>query len=99
MAPELDIVVWAPRAMSITETSILSDRLFETAERNGLFLAKFRMPSLRFGHLWPDVLIDDDHVTLLRSCLMKPEHVLWMDDIWDRLGHSMDDARHQVGID
>ena len=99
MAPELDIMVWAPRAMSITETSILSDRLFETAERNGLFLAKFRMPSLRFRHLWPDVLIDDDHVTLLRSCLMKPEHLLWMDDIWDRLSHSMDDARHQVGID
>ena len=98
MAPELDIVVWAPKAMSITETSLLSNRLFETAERHGLFLAKFRMPSLKVRPLWPDVVFDDDNVTLLRSCLMKPEHLVWMEDIWTRLSMSMDDAHRQGDI-
>ncbi len=95
MAPELDIVVWAPMAMSIIETTLLSEKLFEKAERHGLFLAKFRMSSLKLRSLWPDVVIDDDDVTLLRSCLMKPEHLLWMDDIWKKLSMSMDEARHQ----
>jgi hypothetical protein len=94
MSPELDIVVWAPRAMSITETSLLTDRLFERAERKGLFLAKFKMPSLKLLSLWPDIQNDDDYVTMLRSCLMKPEHLVWMEDIWNRLSLSMDDVHH-----
>ena len=94
MAPELDIVVWAPKAMSISETSLLSERIFEIAEKQGLYLAKFRMSSLKFRSLWPDVVIDDDNVTLLRSCLMKPEHLAWMEEIWKRLSMSMDDVHH-----
>jgi tyrosine decarboxylase/aspartate 1-decarboxylase len=34
---------------------------------------------------WPDVDFDQDRVTCLRSCLMKPEHAAWLDAIWDRL--------------
>jgi hypothetical protein len=41
------------------------------------------------------MVIDDDYVTLLRSCLLKPEHLLWMDDIWKKLSMSVDEARHQ----
>ena len=99
MAPELDIVVWAPKAMSITETSLLSNRLFETAESTRPVSRQvFRMPSLKVRPLWPDVVFDDDNVTLLRSCLMKPEHLVWMEDIWTRLSMSMDDAHRQGDI-
>jgi hypothetical protein len=33
---------------------------------------------------WP-VDWDQDQVSCLRSCLMKPEHLDWIDSIWQRL--------------
>ncbi len=31
---------------------------------------------------WPDVEFDQEMVSCLRSCLMKPEHLAWIDEIW-----------------
>src|SRR5712692_1722613 len=42
--PELDIVVFAPRAESISETSALSRRIFESAARDELHLAVAELP-------------------------------------------------------
>jgi hypothetical protein len=34
---------------------------------------------------WPDVVWDQPTVACLRSCLMKAEHLDWVEEIWVRL--------------
>jgi len=46
-APELDIVVFAPRAASVSETSVLTRKMFEAAAKRGLHLAVAELP-IRF---------------------------------------------------
>src|SRR6266480_4246504 len=43
-APELDIVVFAPRAASVSEASVLSRKMFEAAAKRGLHLAVAELP-------------------------------------------------------
>ena len=33
-------------------------------------------------HHWRGIKKDKEYVTCLRSCLMKPEHKDWVEDIW-----------------
>src|SRR2546423_225138 len=84
-APELDIVVFAPRAASVSETSVLSRKMFEAAAKRGLHLAVAELP-IRF---WEENLRvmkrDRETMTCLRSVLMKPEHLDWVDKIWEEL--------------
>src|SRR5256714_1223463 len=84
-APELDIVVFAPRAASVSEASVLSRRMFEAAAKRGLHLAVAELP-IRF---WEENLRvmkrDRETMTCLRSVLMKPEHLDWVDKIWEEL--------------
>ncbi len=87
-APELDIVVWAPRGASASEVSARSQAVFEAAARADLHLAVATFPRALFPH-WP-LQWDAEHVVCLRSCLMKPEHRDWMDAIWSRLGQATD---------
>jgi tyrosine decarboxylase/aspartate 1-decarboxylase len=82
-APELDIVIWAPKAASAGKASLISDAVFEEAASNGLHMAKANLPRALFEAHWPDLEWDQDFVTCLRTCLMKPEHLDWMDKIWD----------------
>jgi len=70
-APQLDIVVWAPRTGS-------AERIFQEAARRNLHLALARLPGEFFGETQPEVLC-------LRSVLMKPEHEQWIDRIWQIL--------------
>jgi tyrosine decarboxylase / aspartate 1-decarboxylase len=87
--PELDIVVFAPRASTIPETSSLSRKIFTAAAAHGLHLALAELPVAFFPGLTPKLQIDQkdqkDHhtVTVLRSVLMKPEHLDWVDRIWE----------------
>ena len=67
-APQLDIVVWAPKTGS-------AERIFQEAARRNLHLALARLPGEFFGDKQPEVLC-------LRSVLMKPEHEQWIDRIW-----------------
>lgn len=83
--PDLDIVVWAVDGAGASEISSRSEALFKAAARQSLHLATFKYPSTLVGEIWPDVKIDQPDVTLLRSCLMKPEHDQWVDRIWDIL--------------
>jgi hypothetical protein len=78
--PELDIVVWAPRAACVSEISALSRRLFDEAAQRNLHLAVATLPA-RFFAL-DGVACDADTLTCLRSVLMKPEHLAWLDRIW-----------------
>ena len=80
--PELDIVVWAPHARSASEISMLSQTLFDRAAESHLHLALMKLPAQLLKPAWPEVIFDQEEVTCLRSCLMKAEHLEWLDKIW-----------------
>lgn len=88
LPPELDIVVWAPRAESASRISELSRKVFEAAARRNLHLAMANLSGGLLRPWWPEVQWDAPHVTCLRSCLMKPEHLDWV----DRIGAILDEA-------
>ncbi len=92
LPPELDIVVWAPRAESAGEVSRRSKRVFGAAAERGLHLAMANLPSDLLKRWWPDIEWDAPHVTCLRSCLMKPEHLDWV----DRIGTILDESVEEV---
>src|SRR5438128_1698901 len=81
--PELDIVVFAPRAASVSEASFLSRKIFEAAAKRGLHLALAELP-VKF---WRGMQEDGERatVTCLRSVLMKPEHLEWVGRIVELL--------------
>jgi glutamate/tyrosine decarboxylase-like PLP-dependent enzyme len=91
-SPELDIVVFAPKATNVSEASVLSRKIFEAAARRDLHLAVAELP-IRF---WEENLgatkRERETITCLRSVLMKPEHFDWVDRIWDLLSSSADEA-------
>jgi len=89
-APELDIVIFAPRAGGSREISRLSKSLFDAAAARDLHLALFSYPAGLLRDAWPGVDFDGETVTCLRSCLMKPEHQEWVERIWELLGKSLD---------
>lgn len=85
--PETDIVVFAAKAAS---TSLMSQNaldIFKNAEKHHLYLSLFKFPTdkLTLGN----IKVDTEYVTCLRSCLMKPEHLKWIDEIWSRLVASL----------
>jgi len=85
--PELDIVVWAVRASSAAEASRRARAVFEEAAKDGLHLALAELPAGWFGFPAGD---GSATVTCLRSVLMKPEHLDWLDEIWKRLSAATD---------
>ncbi len=82
MKPELDIVVWAPAGARTSEISARASKTFDDAANAHLHLALMEMPSTLLRSHWLDIEFDTDSVTCLRSCLMKPEHAAWIDEIW-----------------
>src|SRR5437667_1995327 len=90
-SPELDIVVFVPKARSVSEASFLSRKIFEAAAKRDLHLAVAELPA-RF---WEANLVamkrDRETLTCLRSVLMKPEHLDWVDRIWGLLSSSADE--------
>ncbi|MBM3298902.1 MAG: aspartate aminotransferase family protein [Deltaproteobacteria bacterium] len=83
LTPELDIVVWTAREQSASAASRLCNEIFEEAATRGLHLAKANLPRSIFSDHWPDLDWDQEQITCFRSCLMKPEHLDWMDRIWE----------------
>jgi tyrosine decarboxylase / aspartate 1-decarboxylase len=92
LEPQLDIVVWAPRAATEQETSDLSQAIFEIAAQNELHLATFKYPTRLLHEAWPDMKFESEYVLCLRSCLMKPEHLEWLEAIWKILDKATDQA-------
>lgn len=78
MPPDLDIVVWAPAGATATEISALAKRRFDRCAERGLHLALLQFPSALAARWWHEVEFDHPTVTLLRSCLIKPEHERWL---------------------
>ena len=86
--PELDIVVWAVRAASVSASSALARKVFDEAARRGLHLALAELPVAFFDLAGAGMERDRDTITCLRSVLMKPEHREWLDRIWNILDAS-----------
>lgn len=85
MRPELDIVVFAMDAADARKASDRARRLFDAAAQQDLHLALIDVPVSIVSEFWPDLDANRESVTCLRSCLMKPGHLAWMDDIWSTL--------------
>jgi hypothetical protein len=67
--------------------------VFEAAARRGLHLAVAQLPSEFFALEEAGVARDADSVACLRSVLMKPEHLDWIEEIWKRLSEATDSVR------
>jgi tyrosine decarboxylase/aspartate 1-decarboxylase len=91
--PQLDIVFYAIRSKQQTPeaSSALAQSVFDEAARLDLHLALANLP---LGFFPPDTFPGPTtgSVTCLRSVMMKPEHLAWMDQIWQRLEQAVSEA-------
>ena len=85
LRPETDIIIYGPASMDARSASVAAKRIFEEAARQHLHLALITLPASLVSHHWPDMQMNQETVTCLRSCLLKPEHLDWVDDICDTL--------------
>jgi tyrosine decarboxylase/aspartate 1-decarboxylase len=86
--PQLDIVFWAVKAVTPEASSRLAQAVFEEAAKRDLHLALTKLPVRFFPQdTWKSSppINPESTVTCLRSVLMKPEHLLWLDQLWQRL--------------
>jgi glutamate/tyrosine decarboxylase-like PLP-dependent enzyme len=90
--PELDIVVFAPRADSVIQSSERSRKVFEAAARRNLHLAVAELPVEFFAANLGSMKKDRNSLTCLRSVLMKPEHREWIGRIWEILADAKDEV-------
>jgi glutamate/tyrosine decarboxylase-like PLP-dependent enzyme len=83
--PELDIVCAFPRLASAAAITAAVDGAFDALALSGWHVAKLRLETewLRSSQPW----IEPDAVTttVLRLCLMKPEHLAVVDELAERL--------------
>jgi tyrosine decarboxylase / aspartate 1-decarboxylase len=86
--PQLDIVFWAVNASTPEASSALAQSIFDEAAKIDLHIALAKLPAHFFPQdAWRDTPRKNTEifVTCLRSVLMKPEHLLWLDHLWERL--------------
>lgn len=88
MKPETDIIVYAVAGTDTQTMSEKANALFKNAEKNHLYLSLYKYPTNLFEN--PEFEINSDYLTCLRSCLLKPEHNDWLDEIWSRLEKSIE---------
>jgi glutamate/tyrosine decarboxylase-like PLP-dependent enzyme len=81
MQPEIDIVIYGVQAEDASTASKRANEVFDRAANKNLHLALITLPASMISQDWPDLTLDQDSVTCLRSCLMKPEHLDWLEDI------------------
>ena len=83
--PELDIVVFKLRADSPEQSSALARQTFSTCDTCALHLALVQLPQSWFEPSRAANRGAEQNITCLRSVLMKPEHLGWLDSIWEKL--------------
>jgi glutamate/tyrosine decarboxylase-like PLP-dependent enzyme len=79
MHPDIDIVVYGVQAADASTASERADAVFAEAAKRNLHLALITLPAGMISEYWPGLIMNQDSVTCLRSCLMKPEHFDWLD--------------------
>ncbi len=87
-APALDIVVYAVKAKTASQASKHARAMFDICAKQGLHLAVANLPQAFFAG-WEGLEWDQETVSCLRSCLLKPEHLDWVDEIWRILDRSL----------
>jgi glutamate/tyrosine decarboxylase-like PLP-dependent enzyme len=87
-APELDIIIWAPVSHKASQISKQSQEIFGALSRHNLHLAVASFPKNILEKSW-DLDWDQEYVLCLRSCLMKADHLNWVEDIWQVLERVM----------
>lgn len=92
LMPDLDIVIWASKAATTSEISRLSQLAFERTGERDLHLATFSYPSDLIKKAFPDVEVDTEYTICMRSCLMKPDHLEWIEPIW----HILDQVQNDI---
>jgi tyrosine decarboxylase / aspartate 1-decarboxylase len=90
--PELDIVVFAPRAESVSESSAMTRKIFEAAAQRNLHLAVAELPVEFFAANLGEMKKDRATISCLRSVLMKFEHRDWLDRIWRALQEATEEV-------
>ncbi len=93
MPPELDILAFFPQlggtqGAAASAVSRETDRIFEALMADPaepLYLAKLVLPRALVEARAPNLVWDQPTVTVLRSCLMKPEHAAVVPWLHDRL--------------
>ena len=85
MPPELDILLFADNEPDSESLSTRSNEIFHRAAESGLHLAVARFPRELMESWWPDVDWTGEQVSVLRSCLMKPQHAEWLAALHARL--------------
>jgi tyrosine decarboxylase/aspartate 1-decarboxylase len=83
--PELDIVIFLPRGRSVSEASEKTRAIFDAAAARGLHLAVAELRVDFWNANLGAMERDRETVSCLRSVLMKPEHLDWVDRIWEIL--------------
>ncbi len=81
IAPELDIIYFAPKRESASAVDAASRALFAAAAEHDLHLALATLPVELLRPHW-DIVWDAPKTAVLRSVLMKPEHLDWIDSIY-----------------
>ena len=85
MHPELDIVVYAVKANTSSESSKRARDIFEEAAKRDLHLALIELPTNIVRDYAPEIESDSEVMTCLRSVLMKPEHEDWIERLTELL--------------
>jgi tyrosine decarboxylase/aspartate 1-decarboxylase len=85
LAPQLDIVVYGVDAADAKAASKRAREVFEEAAKQDLHLALVDLPTSLVRHYWPELEPNQETTSCLRSVLMKPEHLDWVDNIYDEL--------------
>ncbi|MHB9049666.1 MAG: hypothetical protein ACYC35_27425, partial [Pirellulales bacterium] len=75
-----------------SEASRISRRIFAEAARRQLHLALAELPVEFFDLAGEGMERDRETITCLRSVLMKPEHLDWIEPIWAILREATDAA-------
>jgi glutamate/tyrosine decarboxylase-like PLP-dependent enzyme len=90
--PQLDIVVYAPLpkqgSLDTEVVSRLSEAIFQEgmlSSDHTLFVSLYKIPSSSLAALWPSIHITTPTTTVLRSVIMKPEHVSMTQTLMHRL--------------
>jgi glutamate/tyrosine decarboxylase-like PLP-dependent enzyme len=88
--PALDIVGYfkKPALSTLSEVNRANRQIFQEGmnhKENGFHLSLFTLPAHHFIRQFPDIEPDADHAVILRSVLMKDEHLDFIEELAGRL--------------
>jgi len=91
--PQLDIVVWALPAATLSASDAMARAVYRAALDRDLHLALATFDAATVARALPDAAVDVDRVACLRSCLMKPAHLDAVPDLLERLDAAVEAVR------